>query len=609
MTQVLDKTKRIRKEGGPSARPTQTIEITPTIKLRDLAEKLGMEPSLLQKELMNYNIFAGINQPVGASYAQKIAEKHGHKVVVKAASPAGPVVTRHVVVKPPKPVVNLAERPPVITILGHVDHGKTTLLDKIRKTKVAEGEFGGITQHIGAYQVDLGEKGKLTFIDTPGHAAFTQMRARGAQVTDIAVLVVAADDGIMPQTKEAAEHAKAAGVPIIVALNKTDLPGVNTDRILSQLSDIGLVPEEWGGETIVVPISARTGDGIDALLENIGTVAYIHELRADPKGKAVGVVLEAELDKGLGPVATVLVKEGTLATGDAVVIGHTSGRIKFMLDDMGQKVLKAPPSFPVKLIGLSAVPAVGDQLQVAVDEKAARVIAEERSNRERAGREDHGKRATLEDVILKIRQGEVKQLNVILKADNQGSVQAVAEALPQQGTEDVRVHVVSSGVGPVSESDVLLASASEAMIAGFNIKIDPRAKRAAEDAGVTVRTYKIIYELLDDVGLASKGLLKPVYEEMVMGHAQIRQIFRLPGNNRIAGCMVTDGRLVRSDLVRVKRGDETIWEGKMDSLRRVKEDVREVAQGYECGIVLDGFNDIEENDVVEVYIMHEVGRK
>ncbi|MDQ2731035.1 MAG: translation initiation factor IF-2 [Armatimonadota bacterium] len=609
MTQVLDKTKRIRKEGGPSARPTQTIEITPTIKLRDLAEKLGMEPSLLQKELMNYNIFAGINQPVGASYAQKIAEKHGHKVIVKAAAPAGPVVTRHVVVKPPKPVVNLAERPPVVTILGHVDHGKTTLLDKIRKTKVAEGEFGGITQRIGAYQVELGEKGKVTFIDTPGHAAFTQMRARGAQVTDIAILVVAADDGIMPQTREAAEHAKAAGVPIIVALNKTDLPGVNTDRILSQLSDIGLVPEEWGGETIVVPISARTGDGIDALLENIGTVAYIHELRADPKGKAVGIVLEAELDKGLGPVATVLVKEGTLSTGDAVVIGNTSGRIKFMLDDMGQKVLKAPPSFPVKLIGLSAVPAVGDQLQVAVDEKAARVIAEERSNKERAGREDNGKRATLEDVIMKIRQGEVKQLNVILKADNQGSVQAVAEALPKEGTDDVRVHVVSSGVGPVSESDVLLASASEAMIAGFNIKIDPRAKRAAEDAGVTVRTYKIIYELLDDVSAASKGLLKPVYEEMVMGHAQIRQIFRLPGNNRIAGCMVTDGRLIRSDLVRVKRGEESIWEGKMDSLRRVKDDVREVAQGYECGIVLDGFNDIEENDVVEVYVMHEVGRK
>ena len=610
MSQVIDKGKRIiKKEGGPAGRPTQTIEITPTIKLRDLAEKLGMEPADLQKELMNYNIFAGINQPVGASYAQKIAEKHGRKVVVKAALSAATVVPRRVVIQPPKPVIHLSERPPVVTILGHVDHGKTTLLDKIRKTKVAEGEYGGITQRIGAYQVDLGAQGKITFIDTPGHAAFTQMRARGAKVTDIAVLIVAADDGVMPQTREAAEHAKAAGVPIIVAINKVDIPGVNVERVMTQLSDIGLVPEEWGGEAACVPISARTGEGVDELLKTILAVAYVHELQADPKAKPIGTVLEAEMDKGLGPVATVLVKDGTLSSGDAVVIGSSYGRIKFMLDDVGRRVPKALPSTPVKLIGLSSVPAVGDQLHVAADEKAARAIADERGQKLREGLQASSHRATLEDVIMRIREGEVKQLNVILKADNQGSVEAIAEALPKQGTDDVRVHVVSTGVGPISESDVLLATASDAIIVGFNTKIDARAKREAEDKGVATRTYKIIYELLDEVGLASKGLLKPVYEEMIMGHAEIRQMFRLPGNKKIAGCMVIDGRIMRSDLVRVQRQSAVLWDGKIGTLRRVKDDVREVAQGYECGILLDGYHEIEEGDIIEAYVMQEVGRK
>ncbi|MCA1596338.1 MAG: translation initiation factor IF-2 [Chloroflexi bacterium] len=606
---VIDRTKRIKKEGGTAARPTQTIEITPTIKLRDLAVKLGMEPSELQKELMNYNIFAGINQPVGASYAQKIAEKHGHKVVVKAAVPVAPVVTRRVVIQPPKPVVNLAERPPVVTILGHVDHGKTSLLDKIRKAKVADSEFGGITQKIGAYQVDLGDKGKITFIDTPGHEAFTAMRARGASVTDIAILIVAADDGVMPQTREAADHARAAGVPVIVALNKMDLPGANIDHIMTQLSEIGLTPEEWGGDTVLVRVSAKTGEGIDSLLDYITIVSQMGELQADPKAPATGTVLEAELDKGLGPVATVLVKNGTLSTGDAVVVGHSSGRVRFMLDDTGKKVTKALPSTPVRIVGLSTVPAVGDTLEVAADEKAARSLGESRAVDAKTGAQDASRRNTLEDVIRQIRQGEMKELNVILKGDNQGSVEAVAESLPKQGNENVRVNLISRAAGPVSESDVLLATASGAIIVAFNTKIDPRAKREADDKGVSARTYKIIYELLDDVAQAARGLLKPVYEEQVMGHAQIRQIFRLPGNNRIAGCMVIDGRIVRSDLVRVKRGDETLWEGKMDSLRRVKEDAREVAQGFECGIVLAGFNDIEENDIIEAYVMQEVARR
>ncbi|HET6384982.1 MAG TPA: translation initiation factor IF-2 [Armatimonadota bacterium] len=610
MSQVLDKTKRIKKEGPAATRTAQAIEITPTIKLRDLAEKLGIEPSQLQKELMNYNFFGNINGVVNASYAQKIAERHGQKVVVKAAPPSAPVITRHVVVKPPKPVVKLAERPPVVTILGHVDHGKTTLLDYIRKTRVAEGEHGGITQRIGAYQVNLRDGQKITFIDTPGHAAFTAMRARGAKVTDIVVLMVAADDGVMPQTREAADHARAAGVPIIVAINKTDIPGVNVDRVLTQLSEIGLTPEEWGGETLSVRLSAKTGEGVDDLLENILLVASVHELQADPKAKPTGTVIEAEVDRGLGPVASVLVKEGTLTTGSAVVIGSSYGRIRLMLDDKGQKVTKAGPSTPVKLIGLQAVPVAGDAFRVAADEKTARAEAQEHGELAREILHDAGHRVTLEDVIQKIREGDVKQLNVILKGDNRGSVEAITEALPKQGTEDVRVHVVASSVGAVSESDVLLASASEALIVGFNIpNPDARAKRAAEDAGVVVRNYKIIYELLDDVGLAAQGLLKPVYEEQVMGHAQIRQLFRLPNNTKIAGCMVTDGRIMRSDLVRVRRGEESLWEGKLDSLRRVKDDVREVAQGFECGIVLAGFNEIQEGDVIEAYVMQEVARR
>jgi translation initiation factor IF-2 len=513
------------------------------------------------------------------------------------------------VVQQAKPVARLAERPPVVTILGHVDHGKTTLLDHIRHAKVAEGEFGGITQRIGAYQVDLGDRGKITFIDTPGHAAFTQMRARGAQVTDIAVLIVAADDGIMPQTREAINHARAADVPIVVAINKTDLPGVNLERIYGQLAELDLAPEEWGGDTPCISISAKTGQGVDDLMENILTVAYMRELKADPQAKPSGTVLEAEMDKGLGPVATVLMKEGTLKVGDAVVIGSSWGRIRFMMDDKGQQVPSASPSTAVKIVGLSSVPDVGERLQTVADEKKSRSMGEERGVRDKEVKQGARHLDTLEDVIQRRKRGETKQLNVILKGDNQGSVEAIEAALPSQGNEDVPVHVLHAAVGPVTESDVLLASVSDAMIVGFNVRVEPASKRAALDQGITARTYRIIYELLDDVAMAAKGMLKPVYEELVMGHAQIRQIFRLPGNNRIAGCMVTDGRIARPDQVRVKRGTESLWEGKIDTLKRVKDDAREVAAGYECGIVLNGFNDIEENDVIESFVMQEVGRR
>lgn len=500
---------------------------------------------------------------------------------------------------------SLEWRPPIVTIMGHVDHGKTTLLDAIRETNVTASEAGGITQHIGAYQVEINHK-KITFLDTPGHAAFTTMRARGAQITDITVLVVAADDGVMPQTIEAVNHAKAANVPIIVAVNKMDKPDANPDRIKQELTEYGLVAEEWGGDTIFVPLSALKKEGIEDLLEMILLVAEVADLKASLSMRARGSVIEAELDRGRGPVATVLVQNGILRIGDVVVAGNTFGKIRAMVNDRGRRVKEALPSAPVEIIGLSAVPNAGDLFVVYDDERQGRLVAERRSMRQRAEELGTTSRVTLDDLYKQIQEGEVKDLNVILKADVHGSAEAVLGALQKISVSGVRIRVIHTGVGAITESDILLASASNAIVIGFNVRPETNAAKMAESEKVDVRLHRIIYHLIDEIEAASKGMLDPEYKEVILGRAEIRQLFKISKLGTIAGAFVIDGKMVRDADVRLTRGGVIVFEGKLDSLKRFKDDAKEVATGYECGLTLDHFNDLKEGDIVEAYKMEAI---
>lgn len=580
----------------------KTVEVSESVAVRDFAETLGLEAAEVLTALIETGTFASLTQTISLEQAQKAGEKLGYSVKLGTGKAAAP--------KPrpkPKPAARGAwVRSPVVTVLGHVDHGKTSLLDAIRHTNVTAGEHGGITQHIGAYQIE--NDGKLiTFIDTPGHEAFTAMRARGAQVTDIAVLVVAADDGVMPQTREAIDHARAAQVPIIIALNKIDKAEANPDRVKQQLAELELVPEDWGGDTMVVPVSATSGDGISELVEAIQLQAEMLELTADPAAKAQGVVIEAKLEKGQGPTATVLIQNGTLRRGDSVVAGHTYGKVKAMKDDKGTAVPKAGPASPVEILGLQDVPNAGDTLEVMEDDKTARQMAEERVDRQREEQLAASARVSLEDLYRQLKAGETKELLVVLRCDVDGSGEAIRQSLDDLSTEEVSVRVIQSAVGNVGENDVLLASASEAIVIGFNVKVDGQAKAAAERERVEIRCYNVIYELIDDVRKAMAGLLEPEKKEEIIGHAEIRQMFKTP-RGMVAGCYVLDGNIQRNANARLLRGGEEVWSGQIASLRRFKEDAREVATGFECGIQLEGRDDIQESDVIEAYVIREVAR-
>lgn len=584
------------------------VELPPSLTVRELAQALGVQPPQVQQKLMKVGILAGVNQQLSADQIERVAYELGYSVRwVEAKEPEVPESARPRIASAGGP----QPRPPVVTILGHVDHGKTTLLDAIRRTNVAEGEYGGITQHIGAYQVEVehaGEKARITFLDTPGHEAFTAMRARGAQVTDIAVLVVAADDGVMPQTVEALNHAKAANVPIIVAINKIDKPEANPDRVKQQLAELGLMPEEWGGDTIFVPVSAKQRIGLGDLLEAILLVAEVQELKADPNAPAQGVVIESKLDKGRGPVATIIVQQGTFKQGDAVVAGEAYGRIKALLDDRGNRVPKATPAMPVEVIGLSAVPEAGEKMEVVKDERTARQIAMEREQRHRQEKlASQRARVTMKDLSRLIQEGEIKELLVVLKADVHGSAEAVRSSLERLEHPEVRLRVLHAAVGNITESDIMLASASNALVIGFNVRVEPEAQRAAEQEHVEVRTYRIIYELVEDIKAAMLGLLQPVLEEFPLGKAEVRAVFTLP-RGTVAGCYVTEGKIVRNAEARVWRKKDLLYTGKIVSLRHLKEDVREIAQGYECGLMVEGFSDFQEGDIIECFEKREVSR-
>lgn len=494
----------------------------------------------------------------------------------------------------------LKERPPIVTIMGHVDHGKTTLLDSIRKTKVVEGEFGGITQHIGAYQVKVNDR-LVTFLDTPGHEAFTAMRARGAKVTDVAIIVVAADDGVMPQTKEAVDHAKAAEVPIIVAVNKIDKPTANPDRVMSEMSELGLMPEEWGGDTIYVQTSAKAGTGIKELLETILVVSDVKELKANPERLATGTTIEAKLDKGRGPVVTLLVQNGTLKHGDSIVVGSTFGKIRKMTDDIGHEIKEAMPSTPVEIIGLSEVPEAGDMFKVFESEKEARALAQRRNQVKIENERKQSSAMSLEDLAAQISAGNIQEIPVIIKSDVQGSAEAVKSSLEKIEVEGVRVNVIRSTAGAISESDVMLAEASKAVIIGFNVRPDSNVRKKAADSGISIRLHNIIYKAVEEMEAAMKGMLAPVFEEVVVGQAEVRQIYKVSKVGTIAGCMVQDGKLVRDCKVRLIRNGIVIYDGKLGSLKRFQNDAKEVTSGYDCGVTIENYNDIKEGDLLEAY--------
>ncbi len=572
--------------------------------MKELAGKLGVDGATLIKKFMTLGMLVTINQSVEGAAAQLVAEDLGFEVSIEVPKNLEELYLADA----DDEAASLKERPPVVTVMGHVDHGKTTLLDAIRETKVAAGEAGGITQHIGAYQVEIKGK-KITFLDTPGHAAFTAMRARGAQVTDIAILVVAADDGVMPQTVEAINHAKAANVPIIVAVNKIDKPNANPDRVKQELTEYGLLAEDWGGDTICVPVSALRKEGIDDLLENVLLVAEMRELKANQERNARGFVIESELDKGRGPVATVLVQKGTLRIGDSIVAGTVAGRVRAMTNDKGKSVKKAGPSMPVEVVGLADVPQAGDVFVVTDEEKAARLVAESRKEKQREEMLKKTSRVSLDDLFSRIKEGEVKVLGIVLKADVHGSAEAMKQSLTQLTNDEVRVNVIHAGVGAITESDVMLAAASNAIIIGFNVRPDVVAKRIAEREQVDIRTYRIIYEAIDDVKAAMTGMLEPEFKEAVLGRAEVRATFRVPKVGVVAGSYVIDGKITRSASVRVLRDNVVVHEGGIESLKRFKDDVREVSEGFECGIGLANFNDIKEGDVIEAYVMEEVKRE
>ena len=575
-----------------------------TITVKDLTERIGKPAGEIIKKLLLLGIMATINQELDYDTAQLVCSEFGIELEKKLEKTAEDVLTESDEVVDDED--DLLPRPPVVTIMGHVDHGKTSLLDYIRKSHVTAGEAGGITQHIGAYTAQCNGR-TITFLDTPGHEAFTSMRARGTQATDIAVLVVAADDGVMPQTVESINHAKAAKVPIIVAINKIDKPGANIERVKEDLTRYEIVSEEWGGDTIMVPVSAHTGEGIEELLENILLLADVQELRANPKRAARGVIIEARLDKTRGPVATVLVQNGTLHTGDNVVAGMAFGRIRAMVNSRGERVKSAGPSMPVEVIGFGDVPEAGDAIS-AVDERLSRQVVEERRAKQKAEMVKKSARVTLDELYSQIAAGNVKDLNIIVKADVQGSVEAVKQSLEKLSNDEVRVRTIHSGVGAITENDVMLANIDNAIIIGFNVRADAKATAAAARDNIDIRFYRIIYQAIEDVENAMKGLLAPEFKENVLGHAEVRTVFKVSGVGTVAGSYVTDGKVQRNASVRLLRDNVVVFEGKLDSLKRFKDDAREVAAGYECGIGLEKFNDIKEGDVIECFVMEEVAR-
>jgi len=584
----------------------EKITFVESLSVAELAKKLHREPSEIIKKLFMLGVMATINQELDKDAIELICADYGVEVEEEIRVDITDLET-HFEQTEEVNEADLSERPPVVTIMGHVDHGKTTLLDSIRHTKVTAGEAGGITQHIGAYQVTEGDK-KITFLDTPGHAAFTTMRARGAKVTDLTILVVAADDGVMPQTVEAINHAKAAEVPIIVAVNKMDKPSANPDRVMQELTEHGLVPEAWGGDTIFVPISALKGEGIDTLLEMILLVAEVGELKANPERLALGTVIEAQLDKGRGSVATLLVQDGTLKVGDPIVVGHTYGRVRAMVNDKGRRVKEAGPSTPVEITGLNDVPQAGDRFVVFEDEKTARQVGETRAMSAIQAQRSEKQRVTLDNLFEQMSQGEMKELNLIVKADVQGTVEAMAASLMKIDVEGVNVKIIHTGAGAITESDISLAAASNAIVIGFNVRPDVNAKRAAEEEGVDIRLHRIIYKVIEEIEQAMKGMLDPEFEEKIIGQAEVRQTIKVSKVGTIAGSYVTEGKVTRDSGVRVIRDNVVIFEGELDTLKRFKDEVKEVAKGYECGITITNFNDIKEGDIIEAYIMEEVKR-
>lgn len=597
---------RFNKKGAK--KETQTVKIdhavvtSKEIPIKVLSEKIGISAVEITKRLFREGIMKTVNESIDYDNAAFIALELGIDLEYKPEKTAEEALFEE---HGGDAKENAVPRAPVVTVMGHVDHGKTSLLDKIRETNVTAGEAGGITQSIGAYTVSFGEDKKITFIDTPGHAAFTAMRARGAKITDIVVLVVAADDGIMPQTVEAINHAKAANVPIIVAMNKIDKPHINPDKVRQGLVEQSLVPEEWGGDVIVVPVSAKTGEGIDKLLENIWLIAEMQELKANPDRKARGYVIEAKLDKGKGPMASILVQNGTLRTGDSIISGMTTGRVRAMIDDKGRTVKEAGPSVAVSVLGLEEVPNAGDAI-FAVEPTLMKQVQEERKVRERESMIKEQTKVSLDDVFAQVADGKMKDLNVIVKGDVQGSVEAVRGSLEKLSNEEVRIKVIHAGAGAVNESDVMLADSSNAIIIAFNVRPDSKAKTLAERSKVDVRSYRIIYELIDDMEAALKGMLSPKYQEVYLGKAEVRQTFNITGVGTVAGCYVTEGKLVRGGKLRIYRDDVMIVEGGVKQLKRYKDDAKEVSGGFECGCAIEGFNDIKVGDFIECYLIEEI---
>ena len=577
------------------------VEYEEGITVDELSQKIGQTPANVIKVLFTLGTMVTINSSLNDEQVELICMEYG--LECKKVVPVSEVNFEDLeVVDDPK---DLEPRPPVITIMGHVDHGKTTLLDHIRKSRVAEGEFGGITQHIGAYQVSVKGK-KITFLDTPGHEAFTAMRARGAMITDIVIIVVAADDGVMPQTREAVDHALAANVPIIVAINKIDKPGADPQRIMTEVSELGLMPEEWGGDVPYVNISAKKGIGIDELLETVTVVAELAELKANPKRMAYGSVIEGRLDKGRGPVATLLIQNGTLRSGNPIVVGATYGRVRQLVDDRGREIKSAGPATPVEITGLNDVPEAGDKFMVFETEKEARHVGEERAQKKIEEERNSTSAMSLDDLFSQMKSGEVVDLNIIVKADVNGTAEAVKSSLEKIDVEGARVNVIRSTVGAISESDILLASASKAIIYGFNVRPDANVRRKADEEGVEIRLHQVIYKMVEEIEAAMKGMLAPEMEEVVTGQAEIRHIYKVSKIGNIAGCYVTDGSIKRDCGIRLIREGIIVYEGKLASLKRFKDDAKEVNQGYECGLTIENYNDIKEGDIVEGYVMQEV---
>jgi len=597
-----EKMKRLEQQAQIKKAPLKVL-IPEEISVGELASRLKKTAAEVIKQLMKLGILASVSQNVDYDTASLVAMELGaipeKEVVV--------TIEERLFDEREDTTDELIERAPVVVVMGHVDHGKTSLLDAIRSTSVTAGEAGGITQHIGAYRVTAQGR-EITFLDTPGHAAFTSMRARGAQVTDIAILVVAADDGIMPQTVEAINHAKAANVPLIVAVNKMDKPTANPDRVLQQLTEYELVPEEWGGSTIVCPISAKMGTGIDNLLEMVLLTADMQELKANPDRLAKGTVIEAKLDRGRGPVATVLVQNGTLNHGDIVIAGTAVGRVRAMTDEKGRRMEKAGPSVPVEIVGLAEVPGAGDLFYAVEDERMARTLAEKRKFEEKERQNASMQKVTLENLFSSIEQGSVKDLNIIVKADVQGSAEAVKASLEKLSNSEVRVRVIHNGVGGINSTDIMLAEASNAIVVGFNVRPEAGVADAAAAAHVDMRLYRIIYDCLEEIEQAMKGMLAPVYKEVVLGHAEVRQTFKVSGVGTIAGCYVQDGKMQRNEKVRIVRDSIVVFEGDLSSLKRFKDDAKEVAAGYECGLSFEKFNDVKVGDIIEAYVMEEVAR-